>query len=131
MNLNKLTPLMQQYMSIKQEFKDAIVLFQVGDFYEIFLEDAKTVAPLIGIALTSRGTLANGEPISLCGVPIHVLGHYLTKLVNAGFKVAICDQTEPARPGKIVNRAVTQVLTPGTLTDPSLLKQKSASYLCT
>lgn len=124
-----LTPLMQQYFAIRKQYPDEVLLFQVGDFYELFFDDAKKVSAFLGIALTKRGHI-NGEPIPLCGVPVHALQHYLIKLVRGGFKVAICDQlTEPV-PGKVVERGVTQVLTPGTLTDVQLLDEKSASYLC-
>lgn len=126
---NSLTPLMKQYFEIKSKYPDTILLFQVGDFYELFYEDARLAASFLGIALTARGTDLSGEPIPLCGVPIHVLDHYLTKLVKGGFKVAICDQLELPKPGKVVDRGVTQVLTPGTLTDSKLLDSKSASYL--
>lgn len=122
------TPLMQQYFEIKSQHPDATLLFQVGDFYELFFDDAKKVAAFLGIALTSRGT-NKGEPIPLCGVPLHALDHYLAKLVKGGFKVAICNQLEAPTPGKVVKRGVTQVLTPGTLTDAQLLDAKSASYL--
>lgn len=123
-----LTPLMQQYFEIKHQHPDALLMFQVGDFYELFFEDAKQAATFLGIALTARGT-NKGEPIPLCGVPLHALDHYLTKLIKGGFKVAICDQLELPTPGKVVKRGVTQVLTPGTLTDGKLLDAKSASYL--
>ncbi|MFC1842522.1 DNA mismatch repair protein MutS [Candidatus Dependentiae bacterium] len=126
--IQKLTPLMQQYFKIREEYRGAILLFQVGDFYEMFFDDAKKASAFLGIALTKRGTL-NGEPIPLCGVPLHALDHHLTKLVKGGFKVAICDQLEEATPGKVVERGVTRVLTPGTLTDSNLLDDKSASYL--
>ena len=122
------TPLMQQYFDIRGNYPDAILLFQVGDFYELFFDDAKKVAAFLGIALTSRGK-NNGMPIPLCGVPVHTLDHYLTKLVRGGFKVALCDQLEVAQPGRMVRRGVTRVLTPGTLTDTALLEEKSASYL--
>lgn len=124
----KRTPLMQQFHDIKQEYPDTMLFFQVGDFYELFFDDAKTAAAFLGITLTSRGK-SKGEPIPLCGVPVHARDHYLTKLVKGGFKVAICDQLEPPSPGRIVKRGVTQVLTPGTLTDQQLLDEKSASYL--
>jgi DNA mismatch repair protein MutS len=119
---------MRQYFDIKHQYPDILLLFQVGDFYELFFDDAKNAAACLAIALTKRGT-HNGEPIPLCGVPVHALDHYLSKLVRAGYKVALCDQLEEARPGKIVQRGVTQVLTPGTLTDTKLLDAKSASYL--
>lgn len=122
------TPLMQQYFDIKQEYPDTLLFFQVGDFYELFFEDAQKAAAYLGIALTARGK-NKGEPIPLCGVPLHAKDHYLTKLIKGGFKVAICDQLEQPRPGTVVKRGVTQVLTPGTLTDEKLLDEKSASYL--
>ncbi len=120
---------MVQYFTIRDDYPDMLLLFQVGDFYELFFDDAKKAAAYLGIALTKRGN-HNGEPIPLCGVPIHALQHYLIKLVRGGFKIAICDQLEQATPGKVVDRGVTQVLTPGTLTDTQLLDAKSASYLC-
>lgn len=122
------TPLMQQYFAIKQQHQDSLLLFQVGDFYELFFDDAKTAAASLGIALTARGK-NKGEPIPLCGVPVHALDYYMVKLIKAGFKVAICEQLEPPVPGRVVERGVTQVLTPGTLTDTKLLDEKSASYL--
>jgi len=124
----KLTPLMVQYFAIREKHSDALILFQVGDFYELFFDDAKRASAFLGIALTKRGKI-NGDPIPLCGVPRHALDHYLSKLVRGGFKVAICDQLEEPKPGKVVDRGVTQVLTPGTLTDSKLLDEKSASYL--
>lgn len=122
------TPLMQQYHEIKNSYNDALVFFQVGDFYELFYDDARQAAAFLGIALTARGK-HKGEPIPLCGVPVHALDHYLSKLVRGGFKVVICDQLEEARPGTIVRRGVAQVLTPGTLTDSKLLDDRRASYL--
>ena len=124
-----LTPLMRQYFEIKANYPNTILLFQVGDFYEIFFDDAKQAAAVLGIALTSRGVF-QGEPIPLCGVPLHVLDHYMSKLVRGGFKIVVVDQLELPTPGKVVKRGVTQVLTPGTLTDMNLLDPKSASYLC-
>jgi DNA mismatch repair protein MutS len=122
------TPLMQQYYEIKFAHSDALLLFQVGDFYELFFDDAKQAAAFLGIALTSRGK-NKGEPIPLCGFPLHAVDHYLSKLVKGGFKVAICDQLEDPKPGSLVRRGVQQVLTPGTLTDAKLLDERSASYL--
>ena len=122
------TPLMRQYHEIKHSYPDALLFFQVGDFYELFFDDAKKAAAFLGIALTKRG-IQNGEPIPLCGVPVHALDHYLHKLIKGGFKVALCDQLEQSQPGKMVRRGVTQLLTPGTLSDNRLLDEKSASYL--
>ena len=122
------TPLMQQYHDIKIDYPDTLLFFQVGDFYELFFDDAKQAAAFLGIALTARGK-NKGEPIPLCGVPIHAIDHYLAKLVKCGFKVALCDQLEDPKPGALVKRGVKQVLTPGTLTDSKLLDERSASYL--
>lgn len=124
----KHTPLMEQYFEIKAAYPTMLLLFQVGDFYELFFDDAKKAAAFLGITLTARGK-SDGEPIPLCGVPVHTKDHYITKLVKGGFNVALCDQLELPRPGTVVKRGVTQVLTPGTLTDSHLLDEKSASYL--
>ncbi len=128
--MTKPTPLMQQYWDIKREHLETLLFFQVGDFYELFFDDAKKAAAFLGIALTKRGK-DKGEDIPLCGVPVHALDHYLVKLVKGGFCVAICEQLEPPTPGKIVKRAVTKILTPGTLTDSKLLNDGRASYLLT
>ncbi|MBY0353440.1 DNA mismatch repair protein MutS [Candidatus Babeliales bacterium] len=125
---DKITPLMQQYFAIKQEYDDALVFFQVGDFYELFFDDAIKASSFLAIALTKRGK-NQGKDIPLCGVPVHSLNHYLKKLIAGGFKVAICDQLTKPQPGTVVQRGVTQVLTPGTLTDSAMLDEKSASYL--
>lgn len=127
-NVPNLTPLMKQYAALKQEHQDTIILFQVGDFYELFFDDAKIVAAFLGITLTKRGEI-NGQPIPLCGFPIHAIEHYIPKLVKGGFKVALCDQLEPATTGKMVARGITSVLTPGTLISENLLDAKSNSYL--
>lgn len=126
---SKPTPLMQQYFEIKAQFPEALLLFQVGDFFELFFDDAITAANFLNITLTKRGTNL-GEPIPLCGVPVHMVEVYLAKLVKGGFKVAICEQLELAQPGKMVARGVTRVLTPGTLVESNLLNDKSASYFC-
>jgi DNA mismatch repair protein MutS len=123
-----LTPLIKQYLDIKKEYHDAVILFQVGDFYEIFFDDAKKVSEFLGITLTKRGNV-NGAPIALCGFPVHAVNHYIPKLVKGGFKLAICDQLETAVAGKMVARGVTNVLTPGTLVSENLLDAKSNSYL--
>lgn len=124
------TPLLQQYFSVKEQYPGVLLLFQVGDFYEMFFEDAVKAAAFLGITLTKRGTL-EGKPVPLCGVPVHALDHYLVKLIKGGFRVALCDQLSQPVPGKIVERGVTKVLTPGTLTDIKLLQEKSASYCAT
>lgn len=130
MNLEKIatTPLMQQYFEIKNEYTDTLLLFQVGDFYELFFDDAKKASAFLAITLTKRGK-NNGQDVPLCGIPVHALTHYLVKLIKGGFRVAICDQVTRPVPGTVVKRKVTQVFTPGTLVDSNLLDEKSASYL--
>ncbi|QQR54081.1 DNA mismatch repair protein MutS [bacterium] len=122
------TPLMQQYATIKKEYADMLLFFQVGDFYELFFDDAKTAAHFLGIALTKRGKTA-GTDIPLCGVPIHAFDHYVSKLVKGGFKVAVCNQLEQPKPGTVVRRGVVRVFTPGTLVEQHLLDEKSSSYI--
>jgi len=124
----KPTPLMKQYFDIREQYSDSLLLFQVGDFYEIFFDDAKKASSFLAIALTKRGK-HKGEDIPLCGVPIHAVNHYLVKLIKGGFKVALCQQTSKPQPGKVVDRAVTKVFTPGTLTDDQMLDSNSPSYL--
>lgn len=128
MSTYKETPLIHQYRTIRKQHPDSLLLFQVGDFYELFFEDAQRASAFLGLALTKRGK-SNGEDIPLCGIPVHALKHYLAKLVKGGFKVALCDQLSEPKPGTIVERGVTQVFSPGTLIDDSMLDQKSASYL--
>lgn len=124
----KSTPLMQQYWALKEEYPDTLLFFQVGDFYELFFDDAKKAAAFLGITLTKRGK-DRGEDVPLCGVPVHALDHYLAKLIKGGFCVALCDQLEQAVPGKMVKRGITRVFTPGTLTEGTLLNATKASYI--
>ncbi|HTM05715.1 MAG TPA: DNA mismatch repair protein MutS [Patescibacteria group bacterium] len=124
------TPLMQQYYAIKKEYADQLVFFQVGDFYELFFEDACIAAQFLGITLTKRGKVA-GKDIPLCGVPVHTVDHYIKRVVKGGYTVALCQQLEEARPGTVVKRGVTRVFTPGTLVETQLLDEKTPSYLCT
>jgi len=120
----QLTPMMAQYRRIKSELpKDALLLFRLGDFYEMFFEDAQAGAQLINLALTSR----NGVP--MCGLPYHAANSYIGRLLKAGRKVAICEQTEEAKPGKLVNREVTQILSPGTHFDERMLVAERNNFL--
>lgn len=105
------TPLIQQYLQIKEKYAEEIIFFQVGDFYELFFEDAKLAANILSITLTKRGTY-QGEHIPLCGVPVHMIQHYYPKLIKNGYTVIICNQNEIAKPGKIVNRVVSEIITP-------------------
>ncbi len=127
--MNKLSPMMEQYRTIKAQHPDKILFFQVGDFYEVFFEDAPVAAKEMEIALTTRdGNKEN--PIPLAGVPIHAGETYLNKLLAKGYKVAVCDQVEDAAQAKgLVKRAVTRILTPGTLTDPEMLEEGKNNYL--
>jgi DNA mismatch repair protein MutS len=120
----QLTPMMTQYRRIKGELpKDALLLFRLGDFYEMFFEDAQTGAQLLNLALTAR----NGVP--MCGLPHHAAHAYIGRLLKAGRKVAICDQLEDARPGKLVKREVTQILSPGTHFDERILVAERNNFL--
>jgi DNA mismatch repair protein MutS len=120
----QLTPMMTQYRRIKSELpKDALLLFRLGDFYEMFFEDAQTGAQLLNLALTAR----NGVP--MCGLPHHAANAYIGRLLKAGRKVAICDQLEDARPGKLVKREVTQILSPGTHFDERMLVAERNNFL--
>ncbi len=122
------TPLMKQYLGIKKNHPDAILLFRVGDFYEMFFEDAVTASRILNIALTSRDkSKENGVP--LCGIPYHALNNYLLKLIRAGHQVALCEQMEDPRMVKgIVKREVVRVISPGTLVESELLESPSNNY---
>ncbi len=120
----QLTPMMAQYRRIKGELpKDALLLFRLGDFYELFFEDAQTGAGLLNVALTKRGV------IPMCGIPFHAANAYIGRLLRAGRKVAICDQVEEARPGQLVKREVTQILSPGTHFDERMLTAERNNFL--
>jgi DNA mismatch repair protein MutS len=126
----QLTPMLRHYLEVKAQHPDAILFYRMGDFYEMFFDDAVEAAPVLEIALTAR---QKGSPSEapMCGVPHHALDNYLGKLIRAGFKVAICDQMEdPAAAKGLVRREVTRVVTPGTLSDPDLLEGKEENLLC-
>ncbi|HSG29431.1 MAG TPA: DNA mismatch repair protein MutS, partial [Candidatus Krumholzibacterium sp.] len=124
---SKLSPLMAQYQEIKDEYSEGILFFQVGDFYETFYDDARKVSRLLNIALTSRD---KKNPVPLAGVPMHAAGAYISKLLQAGEKVVICDQIEKPGEGKgIVRRKVTDIITPGTCLEPSTLDEKTNNYI--
>ncbi len=111
----KITPALKQYLEFKKRYKDAILMFRMGDFYEMFFEDAEVAARELEIALTSRSFGKGGERAPMCGIPYHALETYLPKLVRKGYKVAICEQLEEPKPGKkVVERGVVRVITPGT-----------------
>src|SRR6516164_1669939 len=123
------TPLMQQYHAIKARYPHALLLFRLGDFYELFYEDAMLASRELQITLTSRNR-EKGQPIPMCGVPYHSADGYIGRLIRAGFKVAICDQMEQPGPGKkLVRREVVRVITPDTATDVAVLDAKENSFL--
>src|SRR3990172_5794998 len=124
-----LTPIRQQYLRIKKQYPQAIVLFRLGDFYETFDEDARIASRELEIVLTSR-EMGKGNKIPLAGIPYHALDSYLAKLINRGYKVAIVEQmTKPGEVKGLVQREVIRLVTPGTVVEPNLLNSKSNNYL--
>src|ERR1044072_762717 len=121
------TPLRRQYLEIKRRYPGMILLFQIGDFYETFDEDAQTIARELGIVLT-RKFFGKASAHPLAGVPVRSLESHLAKLIQRGYKVAVCDQVTP--PGKgLVEREVTRIITPGTVIEPGLLEGRANNYL--
>jgi DNA mismatch repair protein MutS len=121
------TPLMRQYHAVKQQVPQALLMFRLGDFYELFYEDAVTAARELEITLTSRSK-EKDQPIPMCGVPYHAAEGYISRLIQRGYRVAICEQMEEPRPGKkLVRREITRVVTPGTATESSLLRSHDKS----
>ena len=125
----KATPMVQQYLAIKQQYPDAILFYRMGDFYEMFFEDAKTASQILEIALTSRNK-NDEDPIPMCGVPHHAARGYIARLIEQGFKVAICEQVEdPAKAKGIVKRDVVRVITPGVILDTEILDAGSNNFI--
>lgn len=129
--MSDLTPMMKQYLEIKKKHPDAILFFRLGDFYEMFGEDAKIASKILQIALTARSAGENRKiKMPMCGVPYHAANSYILKLINNGYKVAICEQIEDPKLAKgIVKREIVKIITPGTLIDESGLEKKSNNYL--
>ena len=129
------TPMMKQYLTIKSEYRDCLLFYRMGDFYEMFFEDAVEASKVLGIALTKRGK-HESQDIPMCGVPFHSSETYLHKLIDHGFRVAICEQMETPEEAKkrgykaVVKRDVVRVVTPGTITEDNLLEAGEANYLC-
>ncbi len=124
MSDKQLTPMMKQYLEIKEEYKDEVLFFRLGDFYEMFMEDAQEVSRLLNLTLTQR----NGTP--MCGIPYHAAKTYLKRLLDEGKKIAICEQTKmPEGAGGIAERSVVQVITPGTVVEDEFLDESSTSYI--
>ena len=124
-----LTPMLKQYLSLKEKHRDKILLFRLGDFYETFFEDAKITSRLLGIVLTSR-LASKGKRIPMAGIPYHALDSYLSKFLQKGHKVAICEQVEDPKLTKgLVKREVVRIITPGTVLEENILEEKSNNYL--
>jgi DNA mismatch repair protein MutS len=129
MSADGLTPMMRQYFDVKAQYPDKIVFFRMGDFYEMFGDDAREAAPILGIALTSRST-EKEKKVPLCGVPYHAIDKYLPRLIDAGKKVVICEQVEDAKEAKgLVKREVVEIVTPGTITAEDSLSPLRDNYL--
>ncbi|HVV99068.1 MAG TPA: DNA mismatch repair protein MutS, partial [Planctomycetaceae bacterium] len=125
----KLTPMMQRYLEVKREHPDAILLFRMGDFYELFYEDAQTAARVLGLTLTSRDK-GSPNPVPMAGFPYHALDNYLRKLIQAGYRVSVCEQVEDPKLAKgMVKREVSRIVTPGTVTDDALLDPRESNFL--
>src|SRR3954452_2566448 len=124
------TPAMRQYFEAKRQFRDAIVFFRMGDFYEMFYEDALTAARALELTLTSRSKDSTGGAIPMCGLPYHAADGYIARLVKKGFRVAICEQVEdPKKTKGLVRREVVRVVSPGTLTDAGYLDAREPALL--
>src|SRR5204863_6608066 len=131
-DLSALSPAMRQYQQFKAQYPGYVLFFRMGDFYEMFWDDARTANRVLGVALTSRskGGLDGEDAIPMAGVPFHAVESYLRKMIAAGHKVAICEQTEdPALAKGVVKRDVVRLMTPGTLTDDPLLDGRADNYL--
>ena len=127
----KITPMLRQYLEIKEQYPNEILFYRMGDFYEMFFDDAQTASKILNITLTSRNNKADTARIPMCGVPYHAAQSYLAKLVKAGKRVAICEQTEdPSEAKTIVRREVIRVVTPGVVIDDQLLEENENRYVC-
>ena len=127
---SKTTPMMQQFQRIKLQHPGMILFYRMGDFYEMFGDDAVTASKILQIQLTTRNKNKDGA-IPMCGIPVHAFDQYLNKLTASGMKVAICEQTEdPAQAKGLVRREVTRIVTPGTVISPDLLDSKANNFLC-
>jgi len=127
--MDNLTPMLSQYRAIKREHEDVILLFRLGDFYEMFGDDAKVAAEVLDLVLTSR-EVGKGRRLPMCGIPYHAADRYLARLLAAGHKAAICEQVEDPRKAKgLVKREVVRILTPGTVVEEYLLEERSSNYL--
>ncbi len=126
--VEKLSPMMRQYLELKQQYKDCILMYRLGDFYEMFFDDARTVSKELDLTLTGRDCgLDDRAP--MCGVPFHSVENYISRLVTKGFSVTICEQNKAENSNEVLGREVTRVITPGTVTEPSMLDEKRNNYI--
>src|SRR5690554_2904183 len=127
--MEELTPLMRQYMTIKEKHKDCILFYRLGDFYEMFFEDAKICSKELEITLTGK-SIGKDEKAPMCGVPYHAVDGYLSKLIERGYRVAICEQVEDAKAAKgLVKREVVRIVSPGTNLNTQVLDETKNNYL--
>ena len=125
-----MTPMMQQYMEIKNQYQDHILMYRLGDFYEMFFDDAKIASKVLELTLTGRDC-GEEERAPMCGVPFHSVDPYIAKLVANGYKVAVCEQLEdPATAKGIVKRGIIRIVTPGTVTSSEMLTEDKNNYVC-
>ena len=126
----KITPMLQQYLEMKAQYPDTVLFYRIGDFYEMFLDDAELGSRVMGIALTTRSRDSEAK-VPMCGVPYHALSGYLAKMIRAGYRVALCEQVEDPKAAKgIVRREVVRVISPGVTTEDQLLDEKRECFLC-
>ena len=124
-----ITPMMQQYLQIKEQNPDMLLFFRLGDFYELFFDDAELASRELDLTLTGKDC-GLSERAPMCGVPYHAVDSYIAKLISKGYKVAICEQmSDPAESKGLVERAITRIVTPGTLIESSILDERMANYI--
>ena len=124
-----MTPMMEQYLKIKRDYQNYILFYRLGDFYEMFFEDAITASKVLDLVLTGRDC-GEAERAPMCGIPYHASEGYIGKLIKAGYKVAICEQVEdPAKAKGLVKRDIVRVVTPGTLLEPGMLSEKQNNFV--
>ena len=122
--------MLRQYLEIKEQHPDTILFYRMGDFYEMFFEDAEISSRILGITLTSRSK-DDANKVPMCGIPYHAISSYLGKMIKAGYRVAICEQTEDPKQAKgIVRREVVRIVTPGVTTDEQILDAKNNTFVC-
>ena len=128
--MSEISPMMRQYLGIKEKYKDSILFFRLGDFYEMFFDDAKLVSEELDLTLTGKD-YGQKERAPMCGIPYHSCEAYIARLVAKGYKIAMCDQVEdPAKAKGIVKREVVRVVTPGTVMEESMLDESKNNYIC-